>query len=297
MCDFSETCKNECLQCSQYCDDDDCKCDNLNVCNKSSCENVIQCINYEELYEKCSDIPEKCLTTCKQFMGCSVANNCLETETCQGISNSLYDFSYTQCITARSEECKECDEYHMCYECDATCESTCAFVRDNECDDGGHKSSYNECKEGTDCEDCGARLTKNCSAIVFSLHSSPSPEPPPYFPYLFQSPVSPLLHASPLSPGHRLSPLLPLLFSPPSSPYPLSPTFISPTHSLFSPPWSYSMHNISQSTIVCDLEAANPWIGFAVIILCFIIEIIYLYRTRKTNIPNEVSMTLPMETL
>lgn len=37
------------------------------------------------------------------------------------------------------------------------CSNTCRYARDGDCDDGGGRSSYELCRFGTDCADCGAR--------------------------------------------------------------------------------------------------------------------------------------------
>ena len=37
------------------------------------------------------------------------------------------------------------------------CSNTCQFANDEECDDGGEGSLYNECELGSDCADCGPR--------------------------------------------------------------------------------------------------------------------------------------------
>jgi hypothetical protein len=48
-----------------------------------------------------------------------------------------------------------------------TCDNTCAYPYDGECDDGGPDAMYSDCAFGTDCEDCGVRA-----------YASPSPSPP-----------------------------------------------------------------------------------------------------------------------
>lgn len=301
MCDFSETCKDKCLNCYQSCDeDDDCICNFSYLCDKYSCENVLECLEYENLNENCNDIPEKCLTTCAKFMGCSVLGNCFETQECLKATDDFYNFYDDKCTT-RIEECYECDEYHMCYECNTICESTCTFASDDECDDGGYDSSFDKCKEGTDCEDCGSRLTNNCSARVFY---SPEPNPPPYFPGIINipSPPPPLPYQPKpfVSKSPSSSPLIPKFISPPplnhfpplSPPVPLFQNPVPPSAWLPMEP----INNISRYSIVRGLDFPNSWVGFVLIIVCFIFEGIYLFKKRKTNsIPSEV--TIPMETL
>jgi len=53
-----------------------------------------------------------------------------------------------------------------------TCENTCIYAGDGDCDDGGEGSAYNLCTACTDCDDCGPRA--DCA---FSI--SPPPPPPP----------------------------------------------------------------------------------------------------------------------
>ena len=39
-----------------------------------------------------------------------------------------------------------------------TCEETCIYSANRECDDGGPNSVSSLCAYGTDCNDCGARM-------------------------------------------------------------------------------------------------------------------------------------------
>ena len=55
-----------------------------------------------------------------------------------------------------------------------TCLNTCGPRSDNECDDGGAGSEYSLCALGTDCVDCGPRLTGQAPLAVV-----PVPPPPP----------------------------------------------------------------------------------------------------------------------
>lgn len=55
-----------------------------------------------------------------------------------------------------------CGPGHICNEdtnaCErATCENSCTYANDGECDDGGMNSLYSACALGTDCADCGPR--------------------------------------------------------------------------------------------------------------------------------------------
>lgn len=50
----------------------------------------------------------------------------------------------------------------------ATCNNTCAYASDGDCDDGGPNSDYSLCALGSDCDDCGDRAgispgTATCS--------------------------------------------------------------------------------------------------------------------------------------
>ena len=56
-------------------------------------------------------------------------------------------------------------------------DSSCEYLNDGDCDDGGPGSDYSECEYGTDCSDCGPRV------------SSPSPPPPASGPYAAQRKV------------------------------------------------------------------------------------------------------------
>ena len=57
---------------------------------------------------------------------------------------------------------------------DWTCLNTCGPRSDNECDDGGAGAEFSLCAIGTDCVDCGPRLTGQPPSTVV-----PSPPPPP----------------------------------------------------------------------------------------------------------------------
>ena len=39
------------------------------------------------------------------------------------------------------------------------CSNTCAYREDGGCDDGGPDSQFDLCDLGTDCKDCGERMT------------------------------------------------------------------------------------------------------------------------------------------
>jgi hypothetical protein len=41
----------------------------------------------------------------------------------------------------------------------------CSSARDGECDDGGANSEYDDCAGGTDCTDCGIRITQPSGAF------------------------------------------------------------------------------------------------------------------------------------
>ena len=58
-----------------------------------------------------------------------------------------------------------------------TCLNTCGARSDNECDDGGSGSEFSLCALGTDCEDCGPRLTSDPPPPP--LPAPPPPQPPP----------------------------------------------------------------------------------------------------------------------
>lgn len=217
MCDFSEDCKTKCLFCLSYCEDDNCNCDDSEELCKTSCSNVKTCIQEETIKEKCSDLPEICQSDCE--MACPIAKHCINTDGCNVLSSSIYEFYYDKCMN-RDEECAICDDFHMCFKCDEVCETTCIFSSDSECDDGGDGSLYSECAEGTDCQDCGSRLSTNCSFIPFEEHvyiPFPPPSPPPYLPYV--PPHSPFLPPELPTPSIDVSP--PLQYSPPfyRSPY------------------------------------------------------------------------------
>ena len=145
MCDFSDECKTKCISCSSTCTNEDCDCDNSEILCQTSCAEVNKCIEKEK---KCENLPHICKNDCE--MACSVAKDCINSDNCYSLLSDVYKFYFEECLN-RNPECAICDDFHMCFQCDEICETSCVFTKDSECDDGGEGSLYNECAEGTDC--------------------------------------------------------------------------------------------------------------------------------------------------
>jgi len=91
----------------------------------------------------------------------------------------------------------------------AGCGETCNWSSDGACDDGGPGATYVECPLGTDCQDCGHRLTPPSPPGTVTASpppvaspppaASPPPRPPPPSP--LPSPPSPPMPPPSLPPG------------------------------------------------------------------------------------------------
>jgi len=80
---------------------------------------------------------------------------------------------YEMCLNKPADCENLCNGYKHCFSCEPTCNSNCHYDSDGECDDGGIGSQYSECPEGSDCEDCGERVSRNCSLDLIDFPPSP----------------------------------------------------------------------------------------------------------------------------
>ena len=110
------------------------------------------------------------------------------------------------------------------------CGETCNFDRDNNCDDGGPGTEYDDCAYGTDCTDCGPRYP--LPPLPPTEPPSPPMEPPsPPLPPLppMEPPSPPLPPRPPRSPPSPPSTPTPPLIPPlPPRPPPSPPLLPSP---------------------------------------------------------------------
>jgi hypothetical protein len=75
--------------------------------------------------------------------------------------------SNDNCVFALDGQCDDsayadamtevCDTGTDTTDCNASCEATCPWDGDGQCDDGGEGSDTAVCSLGTDCTDCGTR--------------------------------------------------------------------------------------------------------------------------------------------
>ena len=45
------------------------------------------------------------------------------------------------------------------YNTETVCDNSCVFANDGTCDDGGRGAKFSGCPTGTDCNDCGLRVS------------------------------------------------------------------------------------------------------------------------------------------
>ena len=214
------------------------------MCDEPPCveDNLIEDEGEDEL--DCEDIPYTCVRDCSEYAPCFVVEYCMsvsdEPGVCDTLSHSLYNTYQDDCRSI-PEECQEsCETYYHCFQCHELCEDSCVFGGDNECDDGGFDSMYSACSDGTDCQDCGYRLSTDCSftgqAFVKDPAKPPSlpyvPDPPSYpFSANSSSPnLPPLLKPPPLKPPPSPKP------KPPPSPKPMYPPSPKPMYPSSSKP-------------------------------------------------------------
>lgn len=189
----------------------------------------------------CNTIPDVCTKECLHSLPCYM-------ESCQ-IKGCL--------DVCTSHSCDACIEYAHCVLCEDVCKDSCEYSKDGQCDDGGEGSEYNECKFGTDCFDCGMRLS-NCSIV----HKSKVYPPPP-------KPDRPPL---PLLPFYKPSPL------PPSSPCQKFMPFMPPS------PHSPSKTPVEVHEIIVQSETPNASTGMIILATLFVFSLLFWGRRyhRKT---------------
>ena len=232
---------------------------------------------------QCTSVPITCLSQCSQFAACFVVENCMLTNTCYKLSNELYKMYYEECKNKPSVCDQACLGYKQCFTCTEICDSNCFYNSDGDCDDGGIGSHFSECPEGSDCEDCGERISHNCSiqlaqqpsysvpiAPPISPPSSPSPSPS------FIEPKPPFIYLPPPSSNIPNAPLFP----------PPPPTFPPP---LFPPPLvppSGSHINAFGGTLLILLFVSS------IVMLTRVTYVLFLRRQHISPIVNPLSVSL-----
>ena len=288
-----ENCKEdaECMVCNSCDFIQDGECDDggvgsdFNICERNTdCEDCkqLEAPSSPPPNPQCVDIPYLCKSciesgvTCLQEMYCVLNNDPLfcETHKPQGSCNDVSSF----CLT-------ECSKYSKCF----TCENSCDFFDDEECDDGGSGSEYTECPSGSDCVDCGPRGGSYSQKppelpplIPPPLPSILSPQSSPLFPQ--PSPLSPQPSSSSAQPS-PLSPQFPHSFEPPSSLPMNSPVLPSPMKSPSISPIPTSPLS-SRSDSLIKNTYPNPVIGMSIIIPVLALTVIgtffHKYRRRRS---------------
>ena len=217
----------------------------------------------------CRNTPISCIHDCSQYTICFVIQSCFSlqrNEVCNHISQSLYDSWQNNCGDI-PEICKtECTDYNDCFLCDQICETSCSFSSDDECDDGGYGSDYSVCAPGSDCDDCGYRLSSNCSFIAYGI--------PPLTPRI--------MTLSPPSSPEISPPSLPPIYI--SNPFPSQPPSFSPQYP--SPQYPSPQYPASKRDDKID-QTPNSSVGVIVIfgiLLLFVLSLGYQHYKKKQTI-------------
>ena len=275
----------------------------------------------------CEDIPYMCVRDCSKYAPCFVVEYCMsvsnEPGVCETLSNSLYEIYHDNCRYIPRECEVSCKQFYHCFQCHELCENSCVFGSDNECDDGGFDSIYSACSDGTDCEDCGYRLSTDCSFTGKAFVQDPAKPPflPPSQPGISakthppSQPISSIKAHPPSQPINSAKPHLPSrpVYSakphPPSQPmYPAFPPnsrniSIQPTHMLpnypplIKPPSLPSpFHPVPQFPLQISRMETNPIIGISILSCIFVFSTFissYMYYKRR-NIRAIIHITNPL---
>ena len=250
---------------------------------KQQCQRFLNCDSFiVEERNECFKIPMACISDCSNYASCFVVETCIRDRTCFQLSSDLYKMYYEMCLNKPTNCDDLCHGYKHCFSCEPTCNSNCHYDSDGECDDGGIGSQYSECPEGSDCGDCGERVSRNCSLDLIDFPPPPldldkkppsqpsnlrnySPSQPPYLEKYYppSSPSSLGKHppSHPLHVGNYTpySPPIPPPYVPPSFPRISSP-YIPPSSSSDLPnhPPSHPTINAPVLTPILPSQSWSP---------------------------------------
>lgn len=174
MCNIADVPILEC-----YCDicNDEISLIRPSICTeecKEQCQQYLNCdSSMVEERNECFTIPMDCISDCSDYASCFVVETCIRDRTCFQLSSDLYKMYYEMCLNKPTDCDNLCHGYKHCFSCEPTCNSNCHYDSDGECDDGGIGSQYSECPEGSDCEDCGERVSRNCSLDLLDFPPPP----------------------------------------------------------------------------------------------------------------------------